>query len=127
VYVDGNAAAPPPATPPGAAAGATPPGSAPTPIQLTETNVLFNIQVPADAAVWVNGQPTHQMGPRREFMSSGLEPGRSYTFSVRARWTAPGGKIVEQERRITVQGGERRTVDFLTPNENPPLEPASPR
>jgi uncharacterized protein (TIGR03000 family) len=130
VYVDPGAAAVPPPVPPGGAAQGVnpPPASPPTPVRLTDADVLLNILVPPEAAVWVNGQPTRQLGPRREYMSSGLAPGRTYTYTVRARWTAPGGSIVDQERRITVQGGERRTVDFLTAPANPPGElPIVPR
>jgi uncharacterized protein (TIGR03000 family) len=76
--------------------------------------VLLSIRVPADATVRINGVPTTQMGPRREFMSSGLSPGRTYTFVVTAHWTESSGKPVALERRISVQGGERRNVDFTT-------------
>jgi uncharacterized protein (TIGR03000 family) len=89
--------------------------------------VLFNIRVPADAAVWVNGQQTTQTGPHREFLSSGLAPGRSYTFDIRARWTGSDGKSAEGQRAITVQGGERRTVDFLTAPSPEPILLSPPR
>jgi uncharacterized protein (TIGR03000 family) len=94
--------------PPGApgAAGAVP-------LRLTEADVLLSIRVPNEAIVRINGVQTIQTGPRREFLSSGLVPGRSYTFDVRAQWTGPDGKPVEYQRRISVQGGERRAVDFL--------------
>jgi uncharacterized protein (TIGR03000 family) len=90
------------------------------PIRLTDTDVLLSVRVPPDAVVSINGQTTAQSGPRREFVSSGLAPGRTYTFAVSARWKGPGGEAVEQERRVPVQGGERRTVDFLGP---PPPTP----
>jgi uncharacterized protein (TIGR03000 family) len=92
----------------------TSPGSGPAPpVRLTDTNVLFSVRVPSDAIVWFNGFKTDQTGPRREFASAGLAPGRTYTFDIRARWTGQDGKIVDVDRRISVQGGERRTVDFL--------------
>ena len=58
-------------------------------------------------------------------MSSGLAPGQSYTFMVTARW-GPKGQEVEQERRLTVQGGERRSVDFFLPAGTPPPEQLPP-
>jgi uncharacterized protein (TIGR03000 family) len=70
--------------------------------------------------VHINGEQTTQNGPRREFLSSGLSPGRVYTFNVSAHWTDPNGQQVELNRRIPVQGGERRTIDFLLPA--PPKE-----
>jgi uncharacterized protein (TIGR03000 family) len=87
------------------------------PVRLTDSDVLLSIRVPADAVVQINGAPTTQNGPRREFISSGLAPGRSYTFVVTARWTEPDGQATELEQRIHVQGGERRNVDFLTPHD----------
>jgi uncharacterized protein (TIGR03000 family) len=82
-------------------------------VRLTETDVLFTVRVPPDATVWLNGTRTTQNGTRREFMSSGLVPGRTYTYEIAAQWTGPDGKVVDVERRITVVAGERRTVDFL--------------
>jgi uncharacterized protein (TIGR03000 family) len=86
------------------------------PVRLTDSDVLLNIRVPADAIVQINGALTTQNGPRREFISSGLAPGRTYTFVVTARWTGPDGQATKLEQRIHVQGGERRNVDFLTPH-----------
>jgi uncharacterized protein (TIGR03000 family) len=94
------------------------PGAPPQPPQppvLTDADVALSIRVPPDAVVRINGQQTAQAGPRREFMASGLSAGRTYTFSVSAHWTAPDGTDVGLERRVSVQGGERRTIDFLMP------------
>jgi uncharacterized protein (TIGR03000 family) len=103
--------APPTGPPP---PGANPPGPN-APVRLTDSDVLINVRVPADATVWMNGAPTNQTGGRREFISSGLQPGRTYTFSIRAQWTGPDGKVIAQERQVSVQGGERRNVDFFAP------------
>src|SRR5579871_832057 len=104
-------------------AASTAPGG---PVRLTEADVLLNIHVPTDAVVRINGAPTTQNGPRREYLSSGLAPGRTYTFVVTAQWTDEDGQAVEQEKRLHVQGGERRNVDFLTPAA-PPEEAPPPR
>jgi uncharacterized protein (TIGR03000 family) len=112
VYVTPPCPPPTGAAPPG---GAPPAGPPPGPVRLTETDVLFSIRVPPEAVVKINGTPTNQNGLRREFMSSGLLPGRTYTYTVTAHWTGQDGQAVDLERRISVQGGERRNVDFLTP------------
>jgi uncharacterized protein (TIGR03000 family) len=91
------------------------------PMRLTDSDMLLSIRVPPDAVVRINGERTGQNGPRREFISCGLSPGRRYTFVVSAQWMAPNGKAVELEQCVHVQGGERRTVDFLMPP--PPPEP----
>jgi uncharacterized protein (TIGR03000 family) len=98
------------------AAGGAPAGG---PVRLTDADVMLSILVPPQAVVRINGAQTAQGGPRREFVSSGLAPGRMYTFVVTARWPGQNGQAVELEQRIRVQGGERRHVDFLT------LSPAS--
>lgn len=77
--------------------------------------MLLSIRVPPDAVVRINGEKTSQNGPRREFLSSGLSPGRTYTFVVTAQWVGANGQAVELEQRVQVQGGERRNVDFLMP------------
>jgi uncharacterized protein (TIGR03000 family) len=125
VWVAPGYGAPPatagPVCPVAAQAPGAPDGPAPgAAVRLTDTDVLLSIRVPADAVVRINGVPTTQSGPRREFVSSGLAPGRTYPFVVTAQWTGPNGQAVQLEQRVHVQGGERRKVDFLAP-------PAAPR
>lgn len=111
---NGAAATAPDGTPPNALpiglAGQLPP----LPGRFSESELGLIVRVPADATVWVNGVKTTQSGTRREFNSTGLEPGRSYTFHVRAQWKETNGKVVETNRRITVQAGERRSLDFMS-------------
>jgi uncharacterized protein (TIGR03000 family) len=117
VYVSPGYGPPAPASSPvRQVAGQGPaPGAPGGPVQLTDGDALLNIRVPPDAVVRINGRQTTQNGPRREFVSSGLAPGRTYTFVVTAHWAGPDGRAVEQEQRVHVQGGERRNVDFLAP------------
>jgi uncharacterized protein (TIGR03000 family) len=89
------------------------PSAGQAPIQLTDSDVLLNVRVPVTAKVWVNGEPTTQTGPAREFISSGLTPGRNYTYTIKAEWNE-AGRTVDRTMKVPVQGGERRTVDFLT-------------
>jgi len=103
----------PPATPP------APSGTAPTPVMLPplpiqhlDTEVTLIVRIPAEAILWVNGSKTTQTGSRRQFTSRGLEPGRTYTFHLRAQWTDPNGAAMDHDRSITVQAGERRAIDF---------------
>src|SRR5579883_1580302 len=96
-------------------------GQIPTlPGRSSDSELALIVRVPADATVWVNGVKTTQKGTRREFNSTGLEQGRSYTFSVRAQWTGANGSVVETDRRITVQAGERRSLDFMSVPALPP-------
>jgi uncharacterized protein (TIGR03000 family) len=89
VYVDPLCGPPPVVvgpTPAVVAAAATAPGSPGnvTPVSLTAADVMLSVHVPPEATVWVNAEKTTQSGPYREFVSSGLEPGRTYTFDLRA-------------------------------------------
>jgi uncharacterized protein (TIGR03000 family) len=106
----------PPAAACAVAGQGVPAGPAPgAPIQLATSDTLLSIRVPPNATVRINGEKTSQNGPLREYLSSGLEPGRTYTFVVTAQWTAPNGLAVQLEQRVQVQGGQRRNVDFLMP------------
>jgi uncharacterized protein (TIGR03000 family) len=102
-----------------------PPGNRtnPSPVHLTETDVLLSIRVPPDAVVRINDVATTQSGPRREFISSGLEPGRTYTFIVSAQLLGANGQRRELEQRVQVRGGERWTIDFVMPSLPPQHEP----
>jgi uncharacterized protein (TIGR03000 family) len=78
----------------------------------SDTDVTLIVRTTPDAVVWINGSKTTQTGPRREFVSAGPEPGRIYTFQVRAQWTGSDGQSVEATRPISVVAGEKRVVDF---------------
>ena len=82
---------------------------------LGPNEVAFLVVVPPNATVWINGAKTAQTGPEREFTSSDLTPGQSYTYTVRATWTAPNGQPFDQTRQLNVVGGEKRVVDFFGP------------
>jgi uncharacterized protein (TIGR03000 family) len=96
---------------------ATPAGAIPSPPgPLPVADVTLDIRTPADASVWINGIKTNQTGPSREFVSSGLDAGRKYTFDIRAQWTTADGKPVDTNRHVHVQAGERCTIDLTTPS-----------
>src|SRR5262249_29983293 len=48
------------------------------------------VRVPANATVWFDGEPTEQTGPYRRFWTPPLEPGKVYTYQVKARWMLDG-------------------------------------
>lgn len=76
----------------------------------------LDVRVPADAEVWFNGYRTSLQGTTRGFTTPALEPGKTYAYQVRARWTE-NGMPVEQTRQVQVRAGERTTVAF--PGEAP--------
>jgi uncharacterized protein (TIGR03000 family) len=70
-----------------------------------------HIQVPAEAKVWFNNQPTAQTGAVREFVSSPLIPGQEYSYTVRATWHE-GNLEIERERVVSFTAGDQVNVDF---------------
>ena len=103
--------------PPGWGAPPAPSGGmvAAPPPSLIDSNVVLWVNTPPDALVWVNGNKTNQTGPRRQFLSTGLAPGRTYTYDIQVQWKGPDGKWVDLAQHVSVKGGERRIVDFGLP------------
>ena len=58
----------------------------------------------------------------RNLLYLGLSAGKCRNGAI--EWTGSNGETFELERRVAVQGGERRTVDFLLPPSPSLLPPA---
>jgi uncharacterized protein (TIGR03000 family) len=86
------------------------PPLAPVPANAEQT-VTVEVNVPAGAEVWFDGEKTSQSGPGRVFRSPPLQAGVSYMYLVRAKWTE-AGREVEQMQTISVHAGERINVAF---------------
>jgi len=76
---------------------------------------LIEVRVPEDAELWFDLERMNQTGAQRLFRSPELQPGKSYTYDVRARWTDAAGKEVERIKQVKVQAGARVSVDFNNP------------
>jgi uncharacterized protein (TIGR03000 family) len=72
----------------------------------------ITVVVPADAAVFFDGDPTTEKGAVRRFRTPPLEVGPKYRYEILARWQE-GGKAVERKRQVEMTGGARVRVDFL--------------
>jgi uncharacterized protein (TIGR03000 family) len=77
----------------------------------TQNTAMIDLRVPSNAQVWVEGQPTRQTGPEREFVSPPLDPGSTYQYRIKARWMQDG-KPVEREKTVTIRANETKNVDF---------------
>jgi uncharacterized protein (TIGR03000 family) len=73
------------------------------------------VRVPAGAKVFVEDRPTTSTGPERHFETAELQPGRPYTYSIRADLDRDG-KTVSQVKKVTVKAGELANVAFDWPN-----------
>jgi uncharacterized protein (TIGR03000 family) len=104
--------------------GATAPryGTAPA---ASSNTALLTINVPdPNADIWFNGAQTVQKGTERQFEPPALDPGRDYTYDVRARWME-NGQQVDQKRQIAVHAGDRLTVNFSMPRAAEDRTPAT--
>jgi uncharacterized protein (TIGR03000 family) len=79
------------------------------------TSATLTVQLPADAKLWIDGQPTTQTGPVRTFQTpTNLEPGRTYSYKLTAEWVE-NGQTVTREREITFQPGNQAVVNMTVP------------
>jgi hypothetical protein len=81
--------------------------------------------VPANAAVYINGERTRSTGSRREYISYGLESGKVYRYQIRALiecsfYVAMDGKVLlpdgsavlpDKDQTIVYPNGERVAID----------------
>jgi uncharacterized protein (TIGR03000 family) len=85
----------------------------PAPAAADANTVTIDVRLPdPNAEVWIDGYETKQKGASRQFVSPALNPGQSYRYEIKAKWTQ-NGKPVEQTQAVTVQAGHRVAVDFL--------------
>lgn len=79
-----------------------------------KARVFFNVKVPADAELWFEGFKTSQQGERRKFQTPPLEPGKTFTYEIRARWTEDNG-AVNRLQKFKVKAGDVLNIDFTVP------------
>ncbi|OAI54212.1 hypothetical protein AYO44_15290 [Planctomycetaceae bacterium SCGC AG-212-F19] len=93
-----------------------------------QQSVVLTVVLPtADAQVWFGDTATTQQGTQRVFQSPALEPGKNFIYTLKARWME-NGQAVERERKVTVQAGQRITVNFRDNSGEPaPAPDAIPR
>jgi uncharacterized protein (TIGR03000 family) len=94
--------------------------------RLPETNPAdvahFEVKLPENAQLTVDGHPTRKTGAVRHFVSPALlEPGKTYHYTFRAQWPE-NGQTVTRERTVEFQMGSRQTVDLTRPDA-PPARP----
>lgn len=73
--------------------------------------VLLNVQVPANAKVWIDGASTTSTGIARSFVSPALTPGKQFTYEVKAQWQE-NGREVTRTRRVPVQAGQAVDINL---------------
>jgi uncharacterized protein (TIGR03000 family) len=88
-----------------------PPAEA-APPPATSNGAHITVQVPADARLWIDGQLTSQTGAVRTFETPALpDPGRTYSYRLRAEWTNNGQPVV-RERTVEFGAGNQLVVNM---------------
>jgi uncharacterized protein (TIGR03000 family) len=88
----------------------------------------ITVHLPADANLTIDGQPTRSTSGTRTFVSPPLEPGKTYTYTLRAEINRDG-QPRDVKKTINVQAGRPTdvTLDFGIRNRadesNQPLNP----
>lgn len=91
----------------------------------------LEVRVPySTAQVYFNGVATQQTGLSRQFASPPLTPGKTYNYTIEARWMEKG-QVVDQTRTVAVSASQATVVDFAEPENLPAPEsvpaPTAPR
>ena len=76
-----------------------------------KSGASLKFQLPATAALFVDGRPAAGTGTERAFFTPPLEAGQKYFYDVRAEMTV-GGQTVTEEKRVIVEAGSELTESF---------------
>jgi uncharacterized protein (TIGR03000 family) len=71
----------------------------------------IKLLVPAAATVTVDGKPTTSTGDSRVFETPPLEPGKTFTYELKATWEEAGYKFVRMAE-ARVQAGKETLIDL---------------
>jgi uncharacterized protein (TIGR03000 family) len=78
---------------------------------VSPSEAILAVSVPADAKVFVNGNPTKSTGELRQFVSRGLDSSSTYNYEVKATVNVDG-KDVEEVKNVVVRPGQIMDVAF---------------
>ena len=76
-----------------------------------QQDAILNVDLPAQAKVWINGHETSTEGSFRSYVSRDLETGKHYEFDVKAVIQKEGREIA-MNRKVTLQAGLSELVKF---------------
>jgi uncharacterized protein (TIGR03000 family) len=78
------------------------------------TSARLIIEKPADATIFVDGQPVKSDGISQTFATPALDPAQAYYYTVRVEATRDG-KPVGETRKVIVKAGETVRETFQAP------------
>jgi uncharacterized protein (TIGR03000 family) len=87
----------------------TPPGT--TVSNATPATATVNVIVPEGGQVWFDDTLTPSTGSKWVYTSPKLEPGKTYTLKIKARW-AEGGQDRNYDIPLRIVAGDKTTMDL---------------
>jgi uncharacterized protein (TIGR03000 family) len=89
--------------------------------------IQLAVEVSEGAKLYVNEKLTKSTGPTRQFLSSNLERGKKYQFSVRAEAMGLDGKMISETQQVSMAAGESNTMKFALLDHKTKLVATTPR
>jgi uncharacterized protein (TIGR03000 family) len=90
-----------------------------------DDSIYLTVNVPADAALKVNGDDTAMVGSTRYFVIRHLEPGRKYKFEISAVTLNAAQIPLEETTTVVLAAGERHTATLAPYKRKKEILPAS--
>jgi uncharacterized protein (TIGR03000 family) len=90
------------------------PAPAPKDKEEVSLSATLVVNLPADAKLTIDDQPTISTSAQRTFQSPALEPDRPYFYTLKAE-VMRAGKPVVMEERVQVRAGQRTEVTMTMP------------
>jgi uncharacterized protein (TIGR03000 family) len=81
------------------------------PARTAEARIWIH-NVPADAELYFDGDPTTQKGRSRHYTTPALEVGKIYSYKILVRWQKDG-KTLERVCTVSMSGGDSVNVNFF--------------
>jgi uncharacterized protein (TIGR03000 family) len=86
---------------------------APAPAESTDPTVAhIEVRLPANATLWIDGQPTTPTGDVRHFVTPSLAADKTFSYHFRAQWTDASGQVIDRTKDVDVKAGAWIGVDF---------------
>lgn len=81
---------------------------------------MLNVNVPAEAKVFVNGAATTSTGTQRQYISRGLNAGNRYAYEVKVEMIRDGQTVTEN-KSVTLGPGEQVNLAFNFDSKEAPV------
>ncbi|MEE2843384.1 MAG: hypothetical protein VX761_02630 [Planctomycetota bacterium] len=93
-------------------------GELPPPaVEIKPTSTTLHLHVPYDAQVTINGFRTRTTGTRRDYISSNLDPAKTYQYDIEIVWHTATG-VRRQHKSIQMMPGNISSLNILgTPSQ----------